>query len=221
MKEINKKHLKVHVMVEAERQVKQDYIKQLVRKQRELLMQFGEQPDECLDDIEIDPEVIEVKFDSHSEKLMEDIEKKQAQQLRNIEKLNQVLLDYVRTQKLRSTIAVTLNELLKPKVGEKVWPTPNDLSELSADQMQDLKVCSLLIIQKNSQRSRGEQWGHAFFLRLKLDQGIESPLLGQDEWENDPSKRPELSEYSMRDLNKIVVSYKEGMVVGMFFYVKN
>ena len=132
-----------------------------------------------------------------------------------------MLLDYVSTQKLRSTIAVTVNELLKPKVGEKVWPTPNDLSELSADQMQDLKVCSLLIIQKNSQRSRGEQWGHAFFLRLKLDQGIESPLLGQDEWENDPSKRPELSEYSMRDLNKIVVSYKEGMVVGMFFYVKN
>lgn len=87
--------------------------------------------------------------------------------------------------------------------------------------MQDLKVCSLLIIQKNSQRSRGEQWGHAFFLRLKLDQGIESPLLGQDEWENDPIKRPELSEYSMRDLNKIVVSYKEGMVVGVFFYVKN
>jgi hypothetical protein len=38
VKEINKKHLKVHVMMEAEKQVKQDYMRQLVKKQRELMM---------------------------------------------------------------------------------------------------------------------------------------------------------------------------------------
>lgn len=110
--------------------------------------------------------------------------------------------------------------MLKCNNGEKCWPTANELSVLSIDQLNDLQVCTLRIIQKNSQRSRGEEWGHAFFLQIRLDQGIQSPLIGQDEWENDPANRPELQDYSMRDVNKIGVSMQEGMVVAVFFYVK-
>jgi len=44
--------------------------------------------------------------------------------------------------------------------------------------------------------------------------------MGQDEWEESPDKRPELNEYSMRECNKIIVSYKEGMVIAVFFYLR-
>lgn len=37
VKNINKKHLKLHAMLEAERQVKKDYMRQLVIKQREIM----------------------------------------------------------------------------------------------------------------------------------------------------------------------------------------
>jgi hypothetical protein len=75
VKEINKKHLKVHVMVEAEKQVKQDYMRQLVKKQRELMMQFGEDPGDDITDT-IEPEALDIKMDTQSTKLMEDIKKK-------------------------------------------------------------------------------------------------------------------------------------------------
>ena len=98
--------------------------------------------------------------------------------MRNIERLHKIIVDYGKNQKLRSTAALHVVEMLANKNGEKVWPSPNDLSGLTAEQLGELRVCALLIIQKNSQRGRGEQWGHAFFLKLKLDQGIESPLIG-------------------------------------------
>ena len=69
-------------------------------------MQFGEQPDDCTDDIEIEPETVDIKLDTQSTRLLDDIQKKQSQQLRNIEKLHATLLEYVNTQKLRSTVAV-------------------------------------------------------------------------------------------------------------------
>lgn len=101
-----------------------------------------------------------------------------------------------------------------------MWPSPNDLNVLSVDELDYLKVCTLLIVQKNSERSRGEQWGHAFFLKLRLDIGVESDLIGQDEWEGDLSRRPNLNEYTMRECNKIAVSYQGSMVVAVFFFVK-
>lgn len=46
-----------------------------------------------------------------------------------------------------------------------------------------------------------------------------SPLIGQDEWEQNSMKRPDLSDYNMRDLTKIVVSKKDEMVNAIFFFV--
>ena len=129
-------------------------------------------------------------------------------------------MQYSSYQKLQQGSKIQIKELLTTDPDEKVWPSPQDLSQLDAAQIRDLKVCALHIVQKNSSRSRGEEWGNAFFLRLKLDQGIESPIMGQDEWEEQSDKRPELNEYSMRECNKIIVSYKEGMVIAVFFYLR-
>jgi len=43
------------------------------------MMQFGEQPDDCTDDIEIEPETVDIKLDTQSTRLLDDIQKKQSQ----------------------------------------------------------------------------------------------------------------------------------------------
>jgi hypothetical protein len=48
--------------------------------------------------------------------------------------------------------------------GEEIWPTPSDLEQVPVDQLGEIRVSTLRIIQKNSARSRGDEWGHAFFL---------------------------------------------------------
>jgi hypothetical protein len=48
--------------------------------------------------------------------------------------------------------------------GEEIWPTPSDLEQVPVDQLNEIRVSTLRIIQKNSARSRGDEWGHAFFL---------------------------------------------------------
>jgi hypothetical protein len=79
----------------------------------------------------------------------------------------------------------------------------------------------LKIIQKNSSRSRGEEWGHAFFFALKLADGTESPIIGQDEWADNPTHRPEMLEYNMREIRSILVMKKGQMVRAIFFYLKS
>lgn len=44
-------------------------------------------------------------------------------------------------------------------------------------------------------------------------------MIGQDQWEHAPQDRPDLTEYSMRDLTKIVVCKKDVMINAIFFYV--
>ena len=48
--------------------------------------------------------------------------------------------------------------------GEEIWPTPSDLEQVPVDQLNEIRVSTLRIIQKNSAGSRGDEWGHAFFL---------------------------------------------------------
>jgi hypothetical protein len=43
------------------------------------MMQFGEAPDDCTDDIEIEPEAVDIKLDTQSTRLLDDIQKKQSQ----------------------------------------------------------------------------------------------------------------------------------------------
>lgn len=44
-------------------------------------------------------------------------------------------------------------------------------------------------------------------------------MIGQDQWENAPQERPDLTDYGMRDLTKIVVCKKDTMINAIFFYV--
>lgn len=142
-------------------------------------------------------------------------------QQQNIFQLKESVMYYrSRTKLSHNTKLITAFELFpRIKPGEEIWPTAADLEPLDKEQLMHLKISSLRIIQKNSSRSRGDEWGHAFYFQLRMDQGIVSPLIGQDEWEHNHRQRPELSDYNMRDLTKIVVSKKDEMVNAIFFFV--
>lgn len=55
---------------------------------------------------------------------------------------------------------------------------------------------------------------------LKLRDETYSPLIGQDEWAESPEKRPELLEYNMAEINRILVMKKNEMVNSIFFYIR-
>jgi hypothetical protein len=59
--------------------------------------------------------------------------------------------------------------LPKPEVDEEMWPMPNDLKAIPNSELDSLKISILRIVQKNSARKRGDEWGHAFFLQFRLD----------------------------------------------------
>lgn len=62
-----------------------------------------------------------------------------------------------------------LDIMPKCQFGEEIWPRPSDLHGLEKSQLENLKITSLRIIQKNSSRSRGDEWGHAFYFQIRLD----------------------------------------------------
>lgn len=167
--------------MEAERQIKKQYLEQVVKKQREILQDLGEGFDLTDEEIKANLNLDADSGNIYSQKQgieLEEIKREQKIQLHNIQCFAESIAQFGKYYKIRSSLALDLNEVLKVAPGEKVWPTANELATLSPELLSDLKVCTLMIIQKNSQRSRGDQWGHAFFLRLRLDQGLESPMMG-------------------------------------------
>lgn len=182
---VNKRYITIHSIVEAERQIKKQYLEQVVSRQREILQELGEGFELSDEEIKANLNLGDDGGNIYSRKQsteLDEIRRNQKIQVHNIQCFQESIAQFGKYYKIRSSLALDLNEVLKVSPGEKVWPTANELATLSPELLQDLKVCTLMIIQKNSQRSRGDQWGHAFFLRLRLDQGLESPMMGQDEW---------------------------------------
>lgn len=96
---------------------------------------------------------------------IKDVELRQTLQTQNINLLKQSILHYSTKKKLTNFQALYSADFF-PKLNEdeEIWPLPKDLENLSKDQLKTIQVSTLRIIQKNSSRSRGDEWGHAFFL---------------------------------------------------------
>lgn len=89
-------------------------------------------------------------LDNKSNKEIEEVKQKYKLQISNIERMQKLIFEYSLTHKLKSPASLKILEQLKCGEGEKCWPTANELSVLSCEQLKELQVCTLRIIQKNS-----------------------------------------------------------------------
>lgn len=216
---IQEDNLMAKALKESEDEMKTEVMRMVEQKQKELVAKFGLKVS-CDKVPNFDFSFLEalcLSTPNGNEKVnFENLQRKNEIQNTNAVLLKEAVLNFANGQKL-SLDSPLVGDFIRNRTSEgsqvEQWPP---LREMVAGNY----VKAIRIIQKNSSRSKGPIWGNAFFIGLKLKDDSYSPLIGQDEWESNPEKRPELLEYTMVDINKVLVMKKGDIVNAIFFYIR-